>query len=234
MNQEVIRDFLNVPGIVGIALLSRHSQPVFYSPDPAFVVAQTEILSDGILQVVESIPTEFERLEFRFAKNQVVLHRFASGLILLIVCDNPQMNQQQLRAFEALRSLLQSDAQSAIVAFQSLTAFPLPTLEELLAVINHVGQFATTYLGTAVIANYLKLSRPSVDWMQQFQIERSGQVRFLGESSILERSISAEEQAWICSWITTFIQRCSQIVRNFTAIVEQSALTESQKALLLP
>ena len=47
-------------------------------------------------------------------------------------------------------------------------------------------------------------------------------------------SLSTEQQQWIRDWITGFIRRCSQVVRDFAVIVEQKALNPQQIALLLP
>ncbi|MBW4441074.1 MAG: hypothetical protein KME10_07550 [Plectolyngbya sp. WJT66-NPBG17] len=234
MNQEVIRDFLNVPGIVGIALLSGHSQPVFYSRDPAFTQGQAELLSQGILQVVETIPPEYEVLEFRFAQNQIVLHRFAQNFVALVIKDDSRVNEQFAGAFQKLRAWIEANPTIALEQFQALPSAPSPKLKDLIDAFNQLNQFTTKYLGVAVITNYLKRSRPAMAWMEQFQITRSGQISFVGELSGLEQAVSAQEHEWFRSWVAQFIHRCSQAVRDYAVLVEQNALTDPQKALLLP
>ncbi|MGG6269787.1 hypothetical protein ACQ4M3_30510 [Leptolyngbya sp. AN03gr2] len=234
MSQEVIRDFLNLPGIVGIALLSGQSQPVFYSHDPAFSQGQPELLSQGILQVVETIPPEYETLEFRFAKNQIALHRLSRNFIILVIKDESQLDEKFTGAFQNLRSWIEQDPKTAIEQFQTLPTVPLPTLKDLIEAFNQLSQFTTRYLGIAVITNYLKSSRPAIEWMEQFQVNRSGQITLIGEPSELEQSVSVQEQEWFRHWVAQFIRRCSQAVRDYAALVEQNALTDTQKALLLP
>ncbi|MBE9009810.1 hypothetical protein IQ250_06290 [Pseudanabaenaceae cyanobacterium LEGE 13415] len=234
MNQEVIRDFLNVPGIVGIALLSGQSQPVFYSHDPAFSQAHPELLSQGILQVVETIPSEYETLEFRFSQNQIVLHRLSKDLIILVIKDDSRIDEKFGAAFQRLRSWIEGNQAIAIEQFQSLPAAPSPTLKEFIEAFNQLSQFTTNYLGVAVIVNYLKSSRPSVEWMEQFQVNRSGQIALIGELSGLEKAVSVQEQELFRQWVAQFIRRCSQAVRDYATFVEQSDLTHTQKALLLP
>ncbi|BAU13255.1 hypothetical protein LEP3755_37940 [Leptolyngbya sp. NIES-3755] len=234
MNQEVIRDFLNLPGIVGIALLSGQSQPVFYSHDPAFSQGQPELLSQGILQVVETIPSEYETLEFRFAKNQITLHRLSRNFIILVIKDESRLDGKFMGAFQSLRSWIEQDPKVAIEQFQTLPTAPLPTLKDLIEAFNQLNQFTTRYLGVAVITNYLKLSRPAVEWMEQFQVNRSGQIVLIGESSELGQAVSVQEHEWFRHWAAQFIRRCSQAVRDYAALVEQNALTDTQKALLLP
>ncbi len=234
MNQEVIRDFLNVPGIVGIALLSGHSEPVFYRNDSTFACGQPELLSQGILQVVETIPAEYEALEFRFSQHQIVLHRLPRNLIVLIIKDNSRIDEQWLSASQALLSWIAANPTIAIEQFQSLPTAPLPKLKDLVDAFNQLSQFTTRYLGVAVITNYLKASCPAEEWFEQFQVARTGQIILIGELSGLEQSVSVQEHEWFRSWVAQFIRRCSQAVRGYAVLVEQNALTDTQKALLLP
>lgn len=225
MNQEVIRDFLNVPGIVGIALVSGQSEPVFWTQHPVFAKAGRNDFLKNLLQIVETIPPEYEVLEFRFTEYQIALSRLQPDLIVLAIKDSSLNSEQFISAFETL--------QSQITASQTSIEL-LPKLQELIDVINHLSQFTTQYLGVPVITNYWKSSRPEGEWLQQFQVARSGQITFIGESSALEKSVSDSELETIRDWVAHFIRRCSQAVRYYPALVEQHALTDLQKALLLP
>ncbi|MBD1844631.1 hypothetical protein H6F89_14755 [Cyanobacteria bacterium FACHB-63] len=233
MNQEVIQDFLNVPGITGIALLSRQSEPVFYSSHPESFQERLKFLSEGILQVVETIPTEYEVLEFQCAQTQVVLCRLLQNMILLALKDQSCITEQFTHVVEALRSHIVVEP-IASESVDSLTDSSRPTRQDLLDAFNQLNQFTRQSLGVAVIVNYLKKTCPMRDGFEQFQVERSGQIRFVGESSTLEQAVSAQEYDWFRAWVAQFIRRCSQAVRNYAVLVEQHALTDTQKALLLP
>ncbi|HEY9884968.1 MAG TPA: hypothetical protein V6C98_15290, partial [Thermosynechococcaceae cyanobacterium] len=67
MKREVIQDFLNLPGIAGVALMDGRSRPYFCGIDQALNFQQKEALAQGILQVVETIPDSFDVFEFQFA-----------------------------------------------------------------------------------------------------------------------------------------------------------------------
>ncbi len=109
-----------------------------------------------------------------------------------------------------------------------------PTLKELLTALNHVSKFTTQYLGNHVIANYWKSTRPDHDWLGSFQIDRSAQFTFTEPTSQgLAQPLTPQEKQWVQEWVTGFIKRCSQVIRDFPNIIEQKALDESQKALLL-
>ncbi|MCU0551333.1 MAG: hypothetical protein MUC48_18450 [Leptolyngbya sp. Prado105] len=232
MNQEVIRDFLNVPGIVGIALLSGHSEPVFYTHHSAFTKENPSNLLQSVFRLVETIPAEYDRFEFHFAEHQIALHRLQSNRIVLVIKNNTLNSEQFISAFNALASEITANPKAAIEQFQPLP--PQPRLKDLLETMNDLSQFTTRFLGIAVITNYWKSSRPEHDWLQQFQVDRAGQISFLGESSMLEESVSAQQLEWIRDWGQCFIRRCSQAVRGYATLVEQQALTDLQKALLLP
>lgn len=129
-------------------------------------------------------------------------------------------------------------AVSPRVIFPPVNPVPLPStevnLKELLASLNHLSQFTTRYLGPHVIVNYWKCTRPNHPWLLNFQIDRSGQFTFKGDlPQELQRSLNAEQHQWVQEWVTAFIQRSSKVIRNFSALIEQDALNEAQKRLLL-
>lgn len=249
MSQEVIRDFLNVPGIEGFALIYGECQPIFYSKNPKFEVIQKDALFQGILQVVETIPTGFEVFEFRFSERQISLYRLLSGAVLLIVRDKTVIDETEKIQLQAFQTWLESDLAGAIAAISTLDLSPeFPTLKDFLNALNQLCDFTTQYLGAPVIVNYLKSSRPDVEWLHQFQIERfakrnsegisstksegSPQIIFLGELSKTEQPLTEQELDCLRHWTTAFVRRCSLVVRDFDALIEQKALSDVQKALL--
>lgn len=109
-----------------------------------------------------------------------------------------------------------------------------PTLKDLIAALNHLSQFTTQYLGTHVIANYWKSTRPEHNWLAHLQIDRSAQFKLTGAATQeMQRSLTPHEQQWIQEWVAAFMKRCSQVIRNFPTIVEQTALDNDQRTLLL-
>ncbi len=108
------------------------------------------------------------------------------------------------------------------------------TLFEAIAALNHLSQFTTQYLGTHVIANYWKATRPPSGWLATVQVDRAAQFTVTGASpQAATTPLTAPERRWLQEWVIAFIKRCSQVMRDFPAIVEQKALNDQQKALLL-
>jgi hypothetical protein len=106
------------------------------------------------------------------------------------------------------------------------------SLKDVLAAMNDLSQLTTQYLGTLVVANYWKATRPAADWLNHFQIERSGQMTFAVEAPSERLPLLTDEQhCHIRAWVAAFIERCSKVIRDFAKIVRQT-LDERQRALL--
>ena len=313
MKREVVRDFLNLPGIAGVALMDGRSRPYFCGVDQTLNFQQKEALAQGIRQVVETTPDGFESFVFQFTGHQVFIYKLEHGIILLVLARSQLVYADYLEAIVNLKAALQEDITTAIATFRLLASDvtmsghnywkqridgnptstldsslttgarsfnrdspaainpSLPDLEpaatplngkqssstppqtpppvgleshapsyapvdlkELLTTLNHLSQFTTQYLGTAVITNYWKSSRPDLDWLHNFQVDRSAQLTFSSPlAQGTNQPITTEQQQWIQQWVVAFIKRCSQVIRDFPTIVEQRALNDRQKQILL-
>jgi hypothetical protein len=261
MKQEVIQDFLNLPGIAGLALMDGRSRPYFHGIDQNLSFEQKAALAQGTLQVVETIPNGFDSFEFQFSGHQVHIYKLNQGMILLVLTLPNLSRPTYLKAIKDLKGTLQADGINAIATFRAivgsitqsgLTYLQTPiaanltidatrsttlwitsvTLQDLIAALNHLSQFTTQYLGVYVIANYWKSTCPNIDWLQQFQVGRSAQFSIAGITD-LKQPLAQEEQQWIQDWVEAFMNRCAQVIRDFPTIVKQKALNERQKAILL-
>ncbi|MBD2460981.1 hypothetical protein H6G89_07985 [Oscillatoria sp. FACHB-1407] len=313
MKREVVQDFLNLPGIAGIALMDGRSRPYFCGVDQALNFQQKEALAQGIQQVVETTPDGFEFFEFQFTEHQVYIYKLDHGIILLVLTSSNLMFQTYAKAIEQLKAELHEDASNAIATFRLLAgnitlsnqaywkqrsdvssstlsglssnssgtntkvsvqtqngshstpiaATPHPSsqnltqyvasanpltqphvnhsavdahvnLKELLVALNHLSQFTTQYLGTTVITNYWKSTRPDIEWLNNFQIDRSAHFTFTNPPSANStQTISSKEHEYLQQWISAFVARCSKVIRDFPIIIEQRALDDRQKNLLL-
>lgn len=54
MKQEVVQNFLDLPGIMGVALMDGRSRPFFCGIDQFLNFQQKEALAQGIRQVIET------------------------------------------------------------------------------------------------------------------------------------------------------------------------------------
>lgn len=317
MKQEVIQDFLNLPGIVGVALMDGRSRPYFCGVDRTLNFQQKEALAQGILQVVATIPEGFESFEFQFTGHQVHIYKLAHGIILLVLTRKDLIYSDYLKTIKDLKAALQEDITNAIATFRLIAAnaslvgpgqpglsnpvsaahltntvtnrqsappnlsiakvpapakpepskpdppkldlpkldpleptsrgtapnhktepsVPVPasvTLKELMIALNRLSQFTTQYLGTHVIVNYWRTTRPSHGWLNQFEVNRSAEFSLNGSNSQnAPDTLSPQEQQWVQEWVAAFMKRCSQVIRNFPSLVERQALSDEQKRMLL-
>jgi hypothetical protein len=310
MKREVVQDFLNLPGIAGVALMDGRSRPYFCGVDQTLNFQQKEALAQGIQQVVETTPASFKFFEFQFTGHQVYIYKLEHGIILLVLTGSDLVDANYQQAIECLKTELQEDISNAIATFRllagnitlsnqnywkgnsdgrvtasnsrtspshpsspaiatpveqnrkpsplSATALsatepssfsqpvvqttPVPersvsreaNLKELLAALNHLSQFTIQYLGTVVVANYWKSTRPQSEWLAQFQIDRAAHLTLAGTPNAAStQTLTTEQHQEICNWTDAFIQRCAKVIRDFPLIVEQRALDEHQRFLLL-
>lgn len=317
MNREVVQDFLNLPGIAGVALMDGRSRPYFCGVDQALNFQQKEALAQGIQQVVETTPVGFEFYEFQFTGHRVHIYKLEHGIILLVLTGQELIYHDYLKAIERLKTELQDDVANAIANFRLLagnvtlssqsywqrresttttsssakyqtstappatdtastrstrngamkppaapqpsapspnavpkaapkaatSSRPTPTappaketpinIKEVLAALNHFSQFTTQYLGTTVVTNYWKTTRPDVPWLNNFQVDRSAQISFNGTGANPLQELDSEQHQWVRDWTAAFIKRCSRVIRDFPTIIEQRALDDRQKTLLL-
>ncbi|MCU0570020.1 MAG: hypothetical protein MUF49_26025 [Oculatellaceae cyanobacterium Prado106] len=300
MTQGAIHNLLTLPGIQGIALMDGRSRPSFYGFSANFGVQQREAFAQGIQQVIDTTPADFQHFEFRFQSHQVYIHKLDYNITLLLVSQIHEAPLLYANAVEFLRIICcgEEEAQEAIATFRQIanptsatttpthpvaqpesalpqpqtapmplatpkSGFPPPparynaaaynppttipdpitaiqapgaiTLRETLMAMNHLSQLASQYLGTIVVINYWKTSRPAVDWLNNFVIERSAQFNVTGKAmSDFSQAITAEQHQVLQQWVGVFIQQCSKVIRDFPAIVSRMPLDDRQRTILLP
>jgi hypothetical protein len=281
MAHKGIQDFLNLPGLVGAALIDAHARAYFCGVQPGFDAQQRESLVRSIFQVVETMPEEFEAFKFQFSNYLVYVYKLKSELVLMALIQPESATAEYAAAIQRLQTVLAPSASDAINLFEqaslscpllsqpapqptvavaapppvvglaTATAAPpeatqsttapaqrsrsrLTSLAQVVTALNQLSQFTTHYLGTQVIVNYWKATRPSHDWLNQFQIDRGAQFQILDATpDKLRQTLSPQQQVWLQEWVAAFITRCSQVIRDFPVILQQKALNDEQKALLL-
>jgi len=322
MKREVIQDFLNLPGVAGVALMDGRSRPYFFGVDQALNFQQKEALAQGIQQVVDTTPSGFGSFEFQFTGHQVYIYKLQHGIILLVLAEEKLIKANYRTAVILLQNELQQDAANAIATFRLIagnvtltqqnrwtakSGFPKPsttqpnrlippapvsqngsqttarpgqppppprptapvaktspdippvvplstplseppaapasgpelppepfTPKETLEALNQISQLTTHYLGTIVVANYWKTTRPAGDWLTQFQVDRSAQFSFKAANPNPIPTLNPEELQWVRDWIAAFVDRCSKVIRDFNDMLKQSVLDDRQKTLLPP
>jgi hypothetical protein len=131
MRREIIQDFLNVPGIVGVALMGGTSTPYFCGFErenqPGFSLPQQITIAQNIQQVLETIPEGFNSFEFQFDGYRAYLHKLNRGTTLLVLTLNHLARLTYTQAVRRLLIELQIDQSDPISEFRSLAPNLLPS-----------------------------------------------------------------------------------------------------------
>lgn len=108
------------------------------------------------------------------------------------------------------------------------------SLNDAITALNYLSQLAARYLGNTVVTNYLKVTRPSADWLNGFQIDRAAHISCVDPAAYTSQPLNVEQRQWIQDWIEAFVLRCTRVIRDFATILEQSPLDDSIRTILLP
>ncbi|MGK7892014.1 MAG: hypothetical protein AB4042_22015 [Leptolyngbyaceae cyanobacterium] len=120
MKQEVIKGFLNLPGIEGLALVDGRSRPFFCGVDQGLNFQQKQALAQGIQQVIETTPVSYQFFQFQFGGRQVYVHKLSKNLILLVLASNDLEHGAYHQSLNLLKVELHRDGNKAIANFQLL------------------------------------------------------------------------------------------------------------------
>ncbi|KKI99942.1 hypothetical protein [Prochlorothrix hollandica] len=302
MKQEVVQNFLDLPGIVGVALMDGRSRPFFCGIDQFLNFQQKEALAQGIRQVIETTPDSFTDFQFKFTDTQIYIYKLHRGLILLVLANQDLLLADYVPVMALLKSTIQEDLSNAIATFRLLVgnatltgqnywntksgvstnvpksnvsntktvapkvidpsavvrpgtptqtrdtvtnspeigtvtnpaaAVPSVSVKDYLQALNQLSQFSKQYLGTAVIVNYWKSSRPKDDWLMAFEIERSGTLQLAsGSASLARNGVNARQKQLMREWVAAFVKRCSMVIRDFSDLLKKGDLDDKTKGLL--
>ncbi len=130
MSREVIQDFLNSAGVVGISLTNRRMRPYFYGMD-AVLDRTKQALGQGVLQVIENVPEGFESFEFNFAGHIVFIYKLTHGLVLLVLTDSDLKLVDYSQGITKIKHLIETDTYNTVAHFKlllgSITQHSLPS-----------------------------------------------------------------------------------------------------------
>jgi hypothetical protein len=104
-------------------------------------------------------------------------------------------------------------------------------IEDIIVALNQLSHFSTSYLGNILTLNTWQSTRPQVDWLNNFQINRSTK-KFTFSGTIVETADAIQLQ-WIQEWVSAFIYQISQTFKDFSISVEQKRIGQLPGGVLL-
>lgn len=249
MEKETLDSFLSIQGVMGVALLSRTGRPYFYRSFQDLDSRQQQALAQGLFQVLETMPQGFDYFDFQFAEQRVFVYPLSAEWVLLVAVNDDLVMPVYSLAVHRLRTELQRDTQKGLATFRLFTSqletsssatqpttSTLPSaasgtrmeMETFMRSLNRLCQITTGYLGKAVIVNYWKAARQEVlqqqgsdaEWLNQFEIERSGQIRYSGTLKELDET----HQKVLRDWVLAFFHRCEEVIHDFRNLIKSAEL----------
>jgi hypothetical protein len=119
MSREVIQNFLNSVGVVGISLTNRRMRPYFYGLNSVSDRTK-QALGQGVLQVIENVPEGFESFEFNFAGHVVFIYKLTHGLVLLVLTDSGLKLLDYRQDIVKIKYLIETDTYNTVAHFKLL------------------------------------------------------------------------------------------------------------------
>lgn len=184
MEKETLDSFLSIRGVMGVALLSRAGRPFFYRSFQDLDSRQQQALTEGLFQVLETMPPGLDYFDFQFAEQRVFVYPLGPEWALLVAVNDELVMPVYTLAVNRLRAELQQDTPKGLATFRLFTsqaeagrnatqpssapaAGPRMEMDVFVQSLNRLCQITTGYLGKAVIVNYWKAARQEV-------VERQG------------------------------------------------------------
>lgn len=256
MKRQVVQNFLNFPGIAGIALMDGRSRPFFSGIETALDSQQRNALAQGIQQVIDTTPPDFDTFCFCFSGRQALVHKLKQGVTLLVLAGEQLSLEDYGIVLSQLKIALEEDLTSAVATFRliastitsnsSTASEALPGLAsdspseneavlygETIAALNQLSDFTAQYLGRMMVVNTWKSSRPQTDGLNQIQLDRSAYFLLEDASLTTSTGLTKEQHQLIKAWVQSFISRGGKIIRDFPDLVANQALNDKQRRLLL-
>lgn len=94
------------------------------------------------------------------------------------------------------------------------------TVEKLLTIFNHISQCSNHYLGRNITTKYWQSTRPgNYDWLSNFKIDDFGVISFSG---VIKEPANRIQLQWTQRWIEEFINSCSEIIQDFSNLIDKN------------
>jgi hypothetical protein len=180
----------------------------------------TEVSIDQILDQVFQLET---KAATAITELEVVL-RLHQRLKSQKYISQDRLDELEVRIFEILElQQLSSSKQLMIVdrGTQSLPSSAQITVQVYLELLNRLSLFSQNHVGRWVVVNYWETARPPIDWLNRFQINSAGVIKFTGSTNT---PLTPDQQQHLEQWAERFIDRCTQTVPDFRQLAGQVGL----------
>lgn len=96
------------------------------------------------------------------------------------------------------------------------------TIGELANNFENIAGIVSKYLGGTITAKNFEDSKPDVEWLKNFTMDKTGKVSF--EDSPTHQATTMQLK-WFEKWTNAFVKKCSLIVQDLPDIIQEKHLT---------
>ncbi len=95
------------------------------------------------------------------------------------------------------------------------------TVQDLVNNFEAIAALSSHYLGGSITAKYFDSTRPDIEWLKNFTIDKNGKITF---TEPLTNKVNTIQLKWFEKWVNAFIKSCSFIIQDFQVIIEEKHL----------
>lgn len=262
MIEATIKNFLNLPGVIGlgIILIQEQSKSYLCLKEQSVQWQVKEFLNHNFVHNILKNPDAFDCFEFPIHTNYVYTYKVSSQVTLLVLTSMGLAAIKTIANLQ-LKTVLQKDVDRAIVIFQKLAkefplsraiAQPIPqpsqvcdgtqsvsfrqqekiSVLELLNALNHLSKFTSTYMGRKSTIKYWDSTRPKQIECLAY-FQMNENAEFIFTGNDTE-IVNQMQHYWIRKWTSTFLRKTALILPNLPETIEQKCLSDREKFLILP
>jgi hypothetical protein len=255
MHQDIIQNFLTLPEVIGVALMQGRVIPYFFVKDQ---VVSPERKIELVRQIRKSAleSSQFSDFtQFRIDEYIASTYRLNNFISLLVISNKESISVESI-AKKILQSSLKDDIDATLKIFESLTkktyqpslnSLPPPkqtskvearlpeseeipsSVEDLVNALNMLSQIVCTYLGEKITANFWQITRPNREWLNKFIIKSSATIEFIDHE---QTTVSPLQHLFIREWTNSFINQCSQIIRDLPTKIDNKIQNKSYRKMI--
>ncbi|MBL1210835.1 pentapeptide repeat-containing protein [Geminocystis sp. GBBB08] len=96
------------------------------------------------------------------------------------------------------------------------------TIASIITNFETIANIVSRYLGGTITAKNFEESRPDVEWLQQFSMDKNGKINFTGT---ITHQATMMQLKWFEKWTNAFIKKSSLIIQDLPNIIEEKKLT---------
>lgn len=258
---DIIRDFLTVPGIAGIALIDGHPTPCLYSADSSLEIHQPKVFLANMTQILRTLTPQVQQIDCFFGTYRLYVCRMGLEFTVAVLTHR---DVKWRNGSEDIRLFCQ--------AVQSHLKASIPLLEDWASARNnnqlelssqkepHRDTVSTEVLAPSppprpvaalpLLQDYLKAANHLSTIAAQYlgstiiasQVKRSrpqgeilSMITIVSKGQLIseaDRVLSPEELQALRQWNQDFRSQCSRIIRDFDTIAQAAGLTKEEVALL--